>query len=293
MVTSVKPRYIALGVVLATILCAGLSSPGGSASSEIVTNSLAGAGGVFVSASPASPKECSVTTPNGSAPPGEAPSGLHHGNGELWVVIAYGGRIVADESMIQPDGSVRVKFPWWRGVSGQLEIVGRRLDASSPRLQAGVPSGYGDIGFQSTAVFFPTEGCWEITGRVGNAELTFIVHVTKPPGVPPSEPPPPSSVVTPRDRLILTSGTGFAISLKTAAGKPVRRMKRGSYRVVVRDRSTTHNAHVTAPGLNRRTGVPFVGKRSWMLRLTTPGTVRFFCDSHRGRGMRGSARVVR
>jgi hypothetical protein len=72
-----------------------------------------------------------------------------------------------------------MKFVWWRGVKGQLSIEGRRLDADAPPLRASIPDGYGDSGVQASALIFPTEGCWEVTGRVGDAALTFITRVTK------------------------------------------------------------------------------------------------------------------
>jgi hypothetical protein len=42
-----------------------------------------------------------------------------------------------------------------------------------------VPDGYGATGFQASAVSYPTEGCWEVTGRVGDASLTFVTLVLK------------------------------------------------------------------------------------------------------------------
>jgi len=72
-----------------------------------------------------------------------------------------------------------MKFPWWRMVRGRLQITGRRLDAPAPPLLAYVPDGYGPIGFQATGVKFPTEGCWEVTGTVGQANLTFVTFVIK------------------------------------------------------------------------------------------------------------------
>jgi hypothetical protein len=72
-----------------------------------------------------------------------------------------------------------MKFGWWRNVSGQLEITGRRLDGSAPPLHAGVPDGYGGTGFQASGVSFPTEGCWELTGSVGSSSLTFVTLVIK------------------------------------------------------------------------------------------------------------------
>jgi len=63
--------------------------------------------------------------------------------------------------------------------------------------------------------------------------------------------------------------------------------------MVVRDRSRIHNAHVVAPGFNRKTTLPFVGAQRWKVKLARPGALRFLCDPHASTGMRGSARIVR
>ena len=108
-------------------------------------------------------------------------------------------------------------------------------------------------------------------------------------------PPPPSGgggAITAKTKLTLTTGPGFTISLRTAAGKAVRTMRTGTYTVVVRDRSRSHNARVRAPGSNRATTVPFVGRQTWKVKLARTGTLRFLCDPHAAQ-MRGSARIVR
>ena len=33
--------------------------------------------------------------------------------------------------------------------------------------------------FKPTALIFPTEGCWEVTGKVGETSLTFVTRVVK------------------------------------------------------------------------------------------------------------------
>lgn len=101
-----------------------------------------------------------------------------------------------------------------------------------------------------------------------------------------------STALTVKTRLVLTSGPGFSIALRTAAGKVVRTMKTGTCTVTVRDRSTMHNAHVVAPGYDRKTTVPFVGTQTWKIRLAKPRTLRFLCDPHAS-SMRGSAKIVR
>lgn len=112
---------------------------------------------------------------------------------------------------------------------------------------------------------------------------------------PPDNPtPPPSAVVTPKSRLLLTAGPAKVITLKTSAGKTVKTMKRGTYTVTVRDRGRIHNAHVVAPGYNRKTSpLTYTGTQTWKVKLAKVGTLRFYCDQHRITGMRGSAKIVR
>ena len=122
---------------------------------------------------------CAATRPNGSTPPGQTGSPLHHGGSGLWVNLWPDGVVAAGSSNQRPDGSISVKFPWWRGVIGDLKISGIRLDAAAPPLRAEIPSGYGDSGFQASGVIFPTDGCWEVTGKAGSAALTFVVLVLR------------------------------------------------------------------------------------------------------------------
>jgi hypothetical protein len=128
---------------------------------------------------------CAVTKPNGIAAGSEEADPKSHGNREvsvgpfgLWsdgtVVFKPGGA-----GFVTPAGALGMKFGWRRGVRGQLSIEGRRLDATAPPLRASIPKGYGDIGFQSSALMFSTPGCWEVTGRVAGASVTFVTKVVK------------------------------------------------------------------------------------------------------------------
>src|SRR5437016_3596746 len=128
------------------------------------------------------PPACPVTKPNGSRPPDQRPNPNYNGNGVLWTTLWDEGKVVfrpGGSGFALPDGSLSMKFPWWRGARGKLEIAGRRLDAPAPPLRARFPEGYGDIGFQATALIFPTPGCWEVTGQVGRNRLTFVTLVVK------------------------------------------------------------------------------------------------------------------
>ena len=97
--------------------------------------------------------------------------GKWHGNGALWAA-AYSWAA----------GSDGAKVMWYRSVPGKLTVSGRRLDAPSERLAAGalashVPDGYGDQGLQVSGLYFPTGGCWEVTGEVGGQTLRFVVQI--------------------------------------------------------------------------------------------------------------------
>jgi plastocyanin len=146
---------------------------------------------------------------------------------------------------------------------------------------------------------------WTVTFQDGNYTFFCDVHPQdmrgdfvsgNPPTQPPPPPNPPSNpppgTITPSTRVQLTSGPSERITFRTTAGRAARSMRRGTYTVVVRDRSRLHNAHIVAPGYNRRTTVNFVGTQSWRVRLGRVGTLRFLCDVHPST-MRGTARIVR
>lgn len=121
-------------------------------------------------------RSCPVTTPNGlQLPPelGESSGSPYlHGNGKLWTTLPLNGILVLTP---ERDGSIGQKLPWWGIDTSQLTIEGRRLDGPGT-LKADIPSGYGPT-FQATGIFFSDEGCWDITGRAGDAALEFVLAV--------------------------------------------------------------------------------------------------------------------
>ncbi|GIH08459.1 hypothetical protein Rhe02_65260 [Rhizocola hellebori] len=125
---------------------------------------------------------CPVTQPVPAGP--EVPAGAlfgqssAFGNADLWV----GALGPAGVFTLEPDPlhGMGTKLGWYRIATGKLQIVGRRLDGPAPALISHVPDGYGETGFQSSGVNFPSEGCWEVTGTVGSARLTFITLVKRP-----------------------------------------------------------------------------------------------------------------
>jgi len=176
-------RRSSVGVVTGTLIAVALAGCGVDQLSPTST-------AVFTTSSPtprqltrADANQCAVTQP-GSGPPELRESlfgwGSSYGNGDLWVGGLWpDGVIAAGPEFVESDGSIGMKFGWWRIVTGDLTITGRRLDASAPPLRADVPSGYGQTGFQASGVIFPTEGCWEVTGEVGTTNLSFVTFVIK------------------------------------------------------------------------------------------------------------------
>jgi hypothetical protein len=123
---------------------------------------------------------CPVTYPDGSSPPGEQSHpavGYANKNKTIWVGIPTNGVMRVRR---EKDGWLWApKIAWGRGVHGQLVLTGRRPDRSAVPMRSVVSDSYGDIGFQPTSLGFPSEGCWEITGRVGGEELTFVNKVRR------------------------------------------------------------------------------------------------------------------
>lgn len=125
---------------------------------------------------------CNVTLPNGVTALGQGPIAAVHGTEALTVQLSPDGTVTfrpGGPGGVEPDGALTMKFPWHRGVRGRLEIDGRRLDKPERGVRSLVQPGYGEIGFQSTLIAFPSAGCWDVTGRVAATTLTFVVNVVK------------------------------------------------------------------------------------------------------------------
>jgi hypothetical protein len=130
---------------------------------------------------------CPVSTP---VEPEELPRALqsplatdYFGAGDLWTVLWPDGRLVFEPGgpgFVLADGALGMKWPWIPFVEGDLSVTGKRLDGASAPLRfetpglATVPSGYQ---FYPSYLIFPTPGCWEVTGQVGTATLTFVTRV--------------------------------------------------------------------------------------------------------------------
>jgi hypothetical protein len=146
---------------------------------------MALAGSVAVVPATVATSSCPVTLPT-TRPHGPAfgPGNFNYGTTKVRAQLWSRGKLVADGrwATVDEDGAIYAKQGWWRGVAGTLRIGGRRLEGSAPPLRADVPSGYGRTGFTPAGLTFPTTGCWKVTGKVGRAQLSYVVKVTKPQG---------------------------------------------------------------------------------------------------------------
>jgi hypothetical protein len=137
------------------------------------------------------PDDCPITQPQDPVfvPPEQyasvAPYGeFWYGTNELWTMLQPDGRWAG---LPQSEHGYSQKVFWWREgydmtkeTQPRITVSGRRLDGDAPTFEnTGGTNGYhGDMGqFMLTGVAVPTSGCWEITGKYREAELSFVVWV--------------------------------------------------------------------------------------------------------------------
>jgi hypothetical protein len=138
------------------------------------------------------PASCPITVPQN--PPFTAPepyspnspfdSNFWYGSNALWTDLPMDGIWYALPH--NPEGYTQKVF-WWREgyiwnkePEPELTVSGERLDAAAPPLIVSrATNAYaGDIGSAMlVGVDFPTLGCWKLTGKYADAELSFIVWV--------------------------------------------------------------------------------------------------------------------
>lgn len=78
-----------------------------------------------------------------------------------------------DPPRVSEDG---VKVGWFRPGGATLEITGQRIDGEAPALESHVSCCY-PTRFQASGLVFPTEGCWEVTAKAEDRELSFVVWI--------------------------------------------------------------------------------------------------------------------
>ena len=142
----------------------------------------------FLLGAQTSPRSIEVKSAATSCPvtlPRKSPLRDFPGSNVYWEGKLFVAGLTPDGTMkfswVSPDGSLPQKLGWYRaqGLRGRLTITGKRIDAPAQPLRADIPDGYGDSGFQATELIFPTEGCWEVTGKVDTTSLSFVIRVIK------------------------------------------------------------------------------------------------------------------
>ena len=86
-------------------------------------------------------------------------------------------------------------------------------------------------------------------------------------------------------------GPGFSIEVKQGT-KDVKTLKAGTYTIKVQDKASTHDFHLTGPGVDKSTAVGTTSTVSWTVKLK-PGTYTYKCDPHAAMGMQHTFRVTK
>ena len=140
------------------------------------------------------PENCPITVPQGQpfiAPTPYSPNAPFHnhfwyGSEMLWTMLPADGTWASLPH--NPDGYTQKIF-WWRvgyvwneEPQPELKVTGERLDEKTPPLiVSNATNAYAsDIGSAMlVGVDFPTLGCWQVTGKYKDTELSFVIWVTQ------------------------------------------------------------------------------------------------------------------
>ena len=82
----------------------------------------------------------------------------------------------------------------------------------------------------------------------------------------------------------------YKIEMENKAGKDLKTVKAGTYRIKIEDKASIHNFRLRGPGVNKATSVARRSETIWTVRLRK-GTYTFLCDPHASE-MRGTFRVT-
>ena len=135
------------------------------------------------------PASCPITAPQD--PPFVPPSPYDslgfegefwYGSNSLWTAVRQDG--IWASLPLNPEGYTQKVF-WWREgyvwtQEPELIVTGERLDAFAPPLIVSRATNAYAADIDSAmlvGVDFPTLGCWRITGKYADAELSFVVWV--------------------------------------------------------------------------------------------------------------------
>jgi hypothetical protein len=125
-------------------------------------------------------EDCPVTEsvrakpPPDSAVQGEPGYGYYYINEDssIWASAWWTEK---EEYALRANGE-GIKVGWFRPAGATLEITGKRVDGAAPPLEAEASCCY-PTRFQASGLYFPTDGCWEVTATAADKKLTFVVWV--------------------------------------------------------------------------------------------------------------------
>ena len=154
---------------------------------------------------------------------------------------------------------------------------------------------YGPGVEEATSVDAVEDKTWTVTFQDGRYTYVCDLHPAQMVrqlvvGTPPATQPKPTPTPKPAPKLLATVGPKSTISLRSASGAPLARVKAGTYSVVVRDRSKLHNFHLVGNGVDRKSSVAGLGTATWKLKLAKGG-LRFYSDAA-PKTVKGSVSVV-
>ena len=138
------------------------------------------------------PANCPITlapdTPF-NAPAPHSPSApwdsmFWYGSASLWTVLPESG--IWSGLPLNPDGYTQKVLFWRQGYvwtdepEPALTVTGQRLDAPAPPLNVSRATNAFAADIQSAmlvGIDFPTLGCWQITGRYAEQQISFVIWV--------------------------------------------------------------------------------------------------------------------
>jgi len=140
------------------------------------------------------PESCPVTkpptppfVPPSPYPNETTPGSFWFGTNKLWILLRTDGTWQGLPEW--PDGTFRQKLLWWhegynlrQTLHPPLKVSGNRLDSPAAPLQSGVSHGWTNDSnhpFITNGINLPALGCWKISGRFEDTELSFVVWVTE------------------------------------------------------------------------------------------------------------------
>jgi len=140
------------------------------------------------------PEDCPVTdqqvppyvAPAPYSPKAPFPNQFWYGSEMLWTMLPTDGTWASlphnPEGYTQKIFWWRVGYVWNEEPQPELKVTGERLDAKAPPLNVSDATNAfaDDIGSAMlVGVDFPTLGCWQVTGKNEDAELSFIIWVAE------------------------------------------------------------------------------------------------------------------